>query len=433
MTVHLLVVIVFASVSEARGATPVETTGNIFFSSQYLLQDDRGVTQQSDVERIVGRIIDTYTNAGFPFCRVFPLTEGTDSTIEKIVLHIEEGERVIVSDFLFENDGKTKTSSVSKVAQVTGGSYFSTKDIEHAKENLLKTGVFTAVDETILRQNSQYYVLLNLYEKNSDYLQASGSLGDEDSRFNFSFYSLNLLGTLRRFQFRYEYRKLFSLQFTEPILLYPAVFDIDFSLWTYDSIRLMQFHAIFTTPLWRFFTFKMLSGVESVSALDDDTVSQGQTDNIIGIGCGFNYESSTFKCYQQLYYDYLFRTYDRWRILYDADNEFHKLNVRMHYYRASTDSVEFFDHYRLGGARNLRGYREDQFFVTRAFWINLEYKRLFVFPLFDAALIAEEIFYSYGVGLHAQSRIADASVVIAWPKGGSWQDGKIHLLFEKGF
>ena len=427
----LTIIVMVLPVSAAKNEIRVAATGNIFFSTQYLLQSDSTVAEPHGVEKIIARIIDTYTNAGFPFCRVVPKVHD-NQTGKKVILSIEEGERVIVSDYLFESNGKTRTNSIRKIAHVNPGDYFSSKDITQTKVNVLKTDAFTSVDERIVRQNNQYYVLLNLTEKNSDFVQASGSFDDEDALFNFSFYSLNLLGTLRRFQFRYEYEKLFSLQFVEPIFLYPAVLDANFSLWTYDSIRLTQFHATFAAPLWRLFTFRMLSGIESVSLLDD-SVSRGHTDNIIGVGFDVDYETPILKCHNQCSYDYLFRTYDRWRIQVDLENNLYRLDAGVHYVRAQTDSFEFFDYYRLGGARSLRGYREDQFFVTRAFWINCAYKAIFVFPIFDIAVINSTFLYSYGLGIHAESQLADASLVLAWPKGGSWQDGKIHLLFEKGF
>ncbi len=431
-TLLLTIMVMAMPVNAAKSEIPVTATGNIFFSTQYLLQSDSTVAEPHDVEKIIAGIIDIYTNAGFPFCRVVPKLHD-DPMGKKVILSIEEGERVIVSDYLFESSGKTRTNSIKKIAHVKPGDYFSSKDIAQTKENVLKTDVFVSVDERIVRQNNQYYVLLNLTEKSSDFLQASGSFDDENALFNFSFYSLNLLGTLRRFQFRYEYEKLFSLQFTEPILLYPTVLDANFSLWTYDSIRLTQFHATFAAPLWRLFTFRMLSGIESISLLDDDSVSRGHTDNIIGVGFGVDYETPTLKCHNQFSYDYLFRTYDRGRIQVDLENNFYRLDAGMHYIRAQTDSFEFFDYYRLGGARSLRGYREDQFFVTHAFWMNCAYKAIFAFPIFDIAVINKELLYSYGIGIHAESQLADASLVLAWPKGGSWQDGKIHLLFEKGF
>jgi len=65
--------------------------------------------------------------------------------------------------------------------------------------------------------------------------------------------------------------------------------------------------------------------------------------------------------------------------------------------------------------------------------MNYAYKAIFIFPVFDIAFIDNAFLYSYGLGIHAASQLADASLVLAWPKGGSWQDGKIHLLFEKGF
>ena len=98
-----------------------------------------------------------------------------------------------------------------------------------------------------------------------------------------------------------------------------------------------------------------------------------------------------------------------------------------------TDIFDFFDYVRIGGARDLRGYLEDEFTVRKAFWVNLEYHRLFIFPLVDIARIDGDIVYSYGFGISAKSQIADASLMFAWPKRGAWSDGKIHLSLTREF
>jgi hypothetical protein len=105
----------------------------------------------------------------------------------------------------------------------------------------------------------------------------------------------------------------------------------------------------------------------------------------------------------------------------------------MNYHYVRTDSFLFVDYSRIGGADDLRGYLEDEFLARRAFWFNIEYHRLPVFPLLDIARIDGETLYSFGLGLEARSRFADASLILAWPGRGNWNDGKLHLLFSKGF
>jgi hypothetical protein len=98
-----------------------------------------------------------------------------------------------------------------------------------------------------------------------------------------------------------------------------------------------------------------------------------------------------------------------------------------------SDSILFFDYFRLGGAKSLRGYFEEDIITSQITWVNLEYKRLFLFPLVDIGYNEGTILYSYGLGIDARSSFANASLIVAWPRDGSWRDGVLHLSFEKGF
>jgi hypothetical protein len=233
--------------------------------------------------------------------------------------------------------------------------------------------------------------------------------------------------------FNYEYQRLFSLDFREPVLIAPAALDADFAIWAYDTARMIEGHVQFSAPLGEHFNITLLSGIEYVNYYDNDTVTHESSDNLLGIGTAFDYSSRNWSNLQTLYLDYLFREQNRLGFAYDADLMLYKLLTSLHYHRVHTDSLEFFDYIRIGGARNLRGYLEDEFLVTRALWLNLEYHRLPIFPLIDIARLDGEFFYAYGLGLQAQSRYGDASIIVAWPKGGTWRDGKLHLALERGF
>lgn len=110
-----------------------------------------------------------------------------------------------------------------------------------------------------------------------------------------------------------------------------------------------------------------------------------------------------------------------------------KINVRPHYYFVETDSFEYFDYYRFGGAQVLRGYLEEEFYLRSAVWVNFEYKKLFIYPLFDIGWIQDEIKYSYGFGMTIASNALDAAIIFAWPKQSTWLDGKIHLQLQTEF
>jgi outer membrane protein assembly factor BamA len=411
----------------------VETRGNVFFSTQYLLQDAPRITTEKDAERLIFNIITNYNNKGFPFCRVYPEMVGNDAGFPRLVLTIEEGPRVRVEDLLVRSEGKTEIGAAKRLADFESGEYFSVRNTERVKKRLLATGAFEKVDETILDRDGLYYLMLALHEKESDLLMLSGSLGGDDREFGASFASSNLLGTLRKLHFDFEYQRLFSIKGKEPVLVAPAEIDAEFSIITYNSTRLISGQIKFGAPVGDYFSISLLSGFEFVNHYEDDTLTSESSDNLLGAGVGFEYVGTGWSTDHLLRVDYLFRTADRLKFAYDGSVDFMNISVKPHYRHVWTDSFDFFDNVRIGGAKDLRGYLEDEFTARRAFWINLEYHRLFIFPLVDIARIDGDIVYSYGFGISAKSRIADASLMLAWPKGGKWSDGKIHLALTREF
>jgi len=429
---HILFFLMMSAL-ELRDDPIIEINGNVFFSSQYLMAEGTAIKNKSDVENLVAQIIRFYTDAGYPFCRIYPEIVAEDNVIKKIVLTIEEGSRITVTDYIYDIQGKTAEGVVKKIMGLKQDSYFSSEEINHSKEKLLRTRVFENITDNIIYRDGNYYVLFSLKERKSDYLTTFGSFGESDINFSINFFSLNLLGTLRQLQFDYEYQKLFALQFTEPVLIFPASLNIRFSLWTYDSVRLIQFNGRFIAPLSDIFNVSLLSGVEAVSYPENNSNAQGHTNNLLGIGFGLVYDTLNLSFKQEINFEYLFRHYDRWKMQYDSEFDINKFIIKTHYYTVETDSFEYFDHYRIGGAKDLRGYYDEELIASHAMWLNCEYKKFLIFPLFDVGLLDHDIQFSYGLGIEAKSRFADASLIIAWPKHGSWQDGKIHLMFEKGF
>jgi len=109
------------------------------------------------------------------------------------------------------------------------------------------------------------------------------------------------------------------------------------------------------------------------------------------------------------------------------------LIIKPHYWWVKTNAFEYFDYFRLGGSKNIRGYLEDEFVVVNAAWLNTEYRKFFIYPILDIVYIEDNILYSYGFGLGAKTELANTSLIFAWPKNGDWRDGKLHLVIEKGF
>jgi len=416
----------------------VEFSGNTFYSSHYLMTNTRTLRTEHDVENLIQSVLTRYSNAGFPFCRIVPEIVYSDSIVEKIILNVDEGERVKITDYIVDIQGKTEVGAIKKIARLQTNEYFSSKEIGYSKDILLKTGAFDEISDNILSRDGKHYVLFTVTEKKSDYLIAYGSFGkntfdDNDYNFGFSFSSVNLLGTLRRLEFRYEYKKLFSLQFTEPILIAPSIFGLQFSLSTYDSVRLAEFSGTFTAPLGHYFNVSLTTGVEAVSYYNDDVDDRHHIDNVVGVGMGMDYTTRNWSCIQNINFKYLFREHDRRSVKYNGTFNIIALVIRPHYYWVQTDSFEYFDYFRIGGSKDMRGYLDEEFIARKALWANIEYKEFFIFPMIDIGLIGDDVKYSYGFGIGAESDFANASLMFAWPRGGAWGDGKVHLVFEKGF
>jgi outer membrane protein assembly factor BamA len=105
---------------------------------------------------------------------------------------------------------------------------------------------------------------------------------------------------------------------------------------------------------------------------------------------------------------------------------------------------EVSDLYRLGGTNTLRGYKEEQFYASRIFWSNLEYRllltrRSYAFVFFDTgyylrnaepdrSILKQEDFNTgYGLGLNIETGLGVLGVSFAIAGGNSFSDGLIHF------
>ncbi|MBN2088501.1 BamA/TamA family outer membrane protein [candidate division KSB1 bacterium] len=108
---------------------------------------------------------------------------------------------------------------------------------------------------------------------------------------------------------------------------------------------------------------------------------------------------------------------------------------------SSEKNIPIPEHFRLGGTRTLRGYREEQFRGTRIAWMNLEYRyllgrrsRVFLFgdmgyfsrPDPDEVKI-EAYKVSYGFGLRLETRLGIMGVDYGLGEGSGLLEGLIHV------
>jgi outer membrane protein insertion porin family len=120
------------------------------------------------------------------------------------------------------------------------------------------------------------------------------------------------------------------------------------------------------------------------------------------------------------------------------------LAFALHGKQITSTQLEFSDFYPIGGTNSIRGYRENQFFAQKTFWLNSEYRfltgRLSSFFSFvdagyferpDDAILkisTQKLFlYGYGLGAKVESAVGILSISFALGKGDSFSQTKIHV------
>jgi len=115
-----------------------------------------------------------------------------------------------------------------------------------------------------------------------------------------------------------------------------------------------------------------------------------------------------------------------------------------------SDKLEDSDFFRIGGNRNIRGYRDEQFLASRLAYGNIEprysiSRRSFVFGFYDfgyyfkpddiANNIAEQqgFLYGYGFGIRLETQLGIIGVSYGLGKGDSFLDGKINFGLINNF
>ena len=114
--------------------------------------------------------------------------------------------------------------------------------------------------------------------------------------------------------------------------------------------------------------------------------------------------------------------------------------------RSDEQVIPFNEQFKLGGARTLRGYREEQFHGSRVIWANLEYRllhgrRSWSFLFLDAGHYFRQVRdplagaigqvsgekVGYGVGLRVDSRLGILGVDYGLGEGDGLTEGKVHF------
>jgi outer membrane protein insertion porin family len=284
----------------------------------------------------------------------------------------------------------------------------------------------------------------------------------------------NLFGTARRFDIHWEkpdkYSENFFLRYTEPWLLdYPLDVSAGLERTVRDSTYIewkVQLHN-----KWRYSdTFSLVSSIErqvvlpdSIANRDQRLVRYEQLNLEIGLeydtrdypvnprqgifighsytlglknnyGPGYLLREDSIKTSEQI--EFIKLHFDWYKELFRNQ----VLALKLQAYLVDSDRLQITDLVWFGGARTLRGYRENQFQGNIVSWINLEYRfllarnsRIFVFNdwgAYQSNLVdanKNEILYGYGIGLRLDTALGIMAVDFGLGKNDGFSEGKIHF------
>ncbi len=406
----------------------IDLNGNHFFSTSYLTDGRDRVKKMEEIEPLIRRILDCYQNTGFPFVRIKP---HPDQTAGVVVLEIEEGQRVVIDDLRFRIRGSTNQTALRRYLHFTPARYFSGREINRLRRRLTATGLYREIAEMIIHDGNRYFVLFDLTEDRHDQFQAGASFDRDNINITAALEALNLLGSLRRFQLRYQYQQAFDLSLADPVLAAPITIAAQAALATADSGRCTRLQLSLSAPMTATLDFSISSGREMVAYFDSTRL--GYTRTFVGAGLTQRFAFNPVQCVWNLDFGYLFRDQDRIRLALAAAVTTGKFRLRPQAILTRTDRYEYFDYARAGGARTVRGYLEEEIVAENLWWLNIEYRPWIFYPLADIARANGTWYYSVGVGLDAAMTLGQSTLVFAWPRNGSWRDVKVHITFTREF
>ena len=449
-----------------------------------------GSLRRDVLERDIDALLTSYEKIGHPFARVEVGDVSLDSSPApglNLDLSIEEGPVVTIDEVTVSGNRETKEGIVVREARVGLHEVYDPVRAGQIRLRLNRLGIFSSVDEPQLYVSSRGGGLLirveegttNTFDGIVGFAPASraGESGTFSGIVNVSM--RNLFGTARKLDVRWQREdsetQEIAFGYVEPwILNYPVNLSGSFRQRQQDSTyigRVVEAKAdvLITESL-------SLSGVVShsvtIPSATTTAVSNSRTittglelqldtrDDLISPTSGALYHTGyrigNKKVFgvsgQQPGSD---GSNAVQKISIDADLFFRTLGrqviaMGLHGRQLTSDQIELGDLYRFGGTNTLRGYRENEFLGSRVAWTNTEYRFLlerqsYFYGFFDAGYfylpppasvpgpVSQQFVFGYGIGVRLATSLGNIGVSIAFGRGDSFGEGKLHIGLLNGF
>lgn len=464
--------------------------------SQHLTREDIGsqmdlhpgsVFRADILEADLERLLEAYENNGLPYCQIQVADfQITPEDLLDFRLVIDEGPRVRVQSVEPEGNTITRNSVIRREMGIKADDLYSQRAIERGRRKLQRLGFFQEVGEVRLEVGSRLdLVVLRVPVVEGRSNTVDGVLGYQPATevrkgyftglLDLSF--RNLMGTGRRVEAMWSRREPTSSQlqfgYQEPWPLgLPVTVGGSIQQVNQDSSYAQTNLEIqVDSHLGENLSGGVLFGWERVipdvaggqDLFNSRTYSVGlrleldARDNPLGPRRGGRYQTAIRHRFKENRSTGNIQPTRRrvesteFTVGVEQYMSLHRrhvvaTSVHLGEIRSDEQVIPLNEQFKLGGARTLRGYREEQFHGSRVIWTNLEYRLLygrrswsFLFvdaghyfrqvrdPLTGAIgeVSGEKI--GYGVGLRVESRLGILGVDYGLGEGDGLTEGKVHF------
>ncbi len=434
---------------------------------------------------------------GYPFAEIDvaePLfVRREDRYDTKIVLDVRCGRQVRLDFIRIDGNEVTRDEVVLRELDLKTGDIYRQDQIEGITEKLNRLGFFKEVEQPrlLVTGRGKRGLLIKLQEGNTTtfdgvvgYVPPAKAQGVDEGYFtgliNLNF--RNLFGTGRRFQVDWKkpdrISDEFRLYYEEPwIFGFPLNIGVGLHRLVRDTTYIERSYLL-NGMLRLTSNFRVNFALNHNSYSPDSLASREQRlarNRIVSGEAGLIYDTRDYPpnprrgLYYDTFYSFGFKENLGPDYLFDEDGlaareDIQKLRLTLEYIQAlwgaqvfylklagaqvksSEDRLQLTDHYWFGGARTVRGYREDQFHGTTISFLNLEYRflagrdtRIFVFNDWgfynyrEEDDIKEDIVSGFGIGLRFNTPLGIMGVDFGMGRGDSFSTGKIHVGVVNNF
>jgi outer membrane protein insertion porin family len=445
-----------------------------------------GNTLNNDIKEL----LDTYEKKGIPFAKAYveniSLYYDGQNPKTSISILISEDSKVKIEQVRIRGNDVTNDNVIIRELKIANNKFIKRESLQNMKSRLEKLNIFERVEDPriyTLKKSGKTGLLIQVKEGNTNTFDGvigyAPAISEKESGYftgliNLSF--RNIFGTGRRVDAKWEkpLRSTQDLEFkyAEPYIAgLPLNMNIGFMQRIQDTSytqRKIDFKGdlIFTDK----FTASFLGGLDRVIPTDDSTRTFVTLDSRIlygGFELKYDTRDNVFIPQSGIVYK-LFYSYGDKKIYaknnsvsstnsnfsikkYSMDLEIYssflkRQTLLLKFFGGQTvsDKLEDADYYRIGGNKNIRGYREEQFVASQIAYSNTEIRysvsrKSFFYGFFDYGYYfrpsddvnlipkQEGFLYGYGLGIRIETAIGLVGVNYALGKGDGFSDGKINF------